>query len=201
MFNQKYIIENNKKYIPDFYVDCKYSQHKYFTFENKNNALIQINKKAQYNNFSTLITLLNEARPNTYSAKNFFKQSTLPKLSDVITYYKNEFEKKLQELISTNNIDIQLAIIKEICENIGLKYVTCLKYNKFFKDINQYNIYQYRKYLGVKLFETYEGISVIKIEKIKKLINLYKDILKSESFILNEDIPFKIFNNEIELVK
>lgn len=201
LFNQKYIIENNKKYIPDFYVDCKYSQNKYFALKNKNNSLIQINKNVQCNEFSTLISLVNEARPNTYRAKKFLKQSTLPKLSEVITYYQHEFEKKLNELLHTKDMDTQLCIIKEICENIGLKYVTCLKYNKFFKDINQYNIYQYRKYLGVRLFETYDGISVIKIEKIKKLINLYKDILKSESFILNEDIPFKIFNNDIELVK
>ena len=105
---------------------------------------------------------------NTKSAKNFLKQD-LPNVKDVISYYKKEFEykvKKLQEPLSTSQ---KSAIVKGICEDVGLKYVVSLKYNKFFKDINVFNIYQYRKYLGVKLFEHYDGIPEI---TSKNLINL-----------------------------
>ncbi len=199
--NQKFIILDNKKYIPDFYVDCKYSHHNYYVFNNDKSPLLQINKEIQLNEFSTLINLVNEAKANTIRAKKFFKQDSLPKVSDVIIYYKQKFEKKLKELEQEQNLDTQCIIVNDICENVGLKYVVSLKYNKYFKDINQWNIYQYRKYLGIRLFEYYEGIPVVTREKINKLIGLYRKILNSKSFVLNEDIPLKIFNNEIDTIK
>ncbi len=137
---------------------------------------------------------------NTKSAKNFLKQD-LPNVKDVISYYKKEFEykvKKLQEPLSTSQ---KSAIVKGICEDVGLKYVVSLKYNKFFKDINVFNIYQYRKYLGVKLFEHYDGIPEITSKKLDKLIDLYKHILSSENFVISKNIPKAIFNLEIEIVQ
>lgn len=201
ILNQKFIIENNQKYIPDFYVDCKYSDHNYYTLSDEKSPLLPINQNAQLNEPTTLITLVNEARPNTYRAKKFAKLKFLPKVSDITPYYKHEFEKKLKELEQAKNVDSQCSIIKDICENVGLKYVVGLKYNQCFKDINQCNIYQYRKYLGNKLFESHEGFPAITSEKISKLIDLYRKILNSESFILNENIPLKIFNQEIDLIK
>lgn len=200
IFNQKFISVNHKKYIPDFYVDCKYSQHNYYTLSDEKPPLLQINQNAQLNEPTTLITLVNEARPNTNRAKKFFKLNFLPKVSDITPYYKHEFEKKLKALEQTKNLDSQALIIKDICENVGLKYVVGLKYNQYFKDINQYNIYQYRKYLGEKVFESHEGFPVITHEKVNQLIDLYRKILNSKSFVLNEDIPLKIYNKEIDLV-
>ncbi len=200
MLNQKFVMVDNKKYIPDFYVDCKYSKHNYYTLSHEQCPLIPIDQNAQLNEPTTLMTLVNEARSNTSRAKQFFKQNSLPKVDDVIAYYQREFEMKLKELEQAKNLAAQRSIIKDICENVGLKYVVSLKYNQYFKDINQCNIYQYRKYLGVGLLETYEGTPVLTSEKVSKLIELYRKILSSKNFVLNEDVPLKILNKEIDVM-
>lgn len=202
IFNKKFVIINNKKCAHlDFYVDCKYSGHKYYTFKNNLDALIHINPNPSLNEYTTLIQLVNEAKPNTCRAKKFFKRAFLPTINDVINFYKKEFEDRLKQLQLEKDMSIQTRIIKDICEDVGLKYIVSLKYKQYFKNVSTYYIYQYRKYLGVKLFEHYEGIPIITPAKIKALIKLYKEILESKDFVLKTDVPFKIFNNEIKVIK
>lgn len=116
-------------------------------------------------------------------------------------FYKNQFKKLVEKLEKTENFEQKLDIIKNICEDVGLKYVISVKYKNYFKNVSQYNIYQYRKWLGVKLFEHYDGIVKITMAKINELIKLYKDILTNKNNILDIDIPYKILFDQIEIVK
>ena len=202
IINKKFVILNNKKFVPDFYSLNKYVPIKYVTFKKKQPILFKrIEARSVENDFLNLIELINEAKPNTYQAKKFFKQKLLPKASDIIKYYKDVFEKKINELESESSMSAKIPIIKEICENIDLKYIISLKYNKYFKDVSLYNIYQYRKYLGIKLFEHYDGVITITSEKINTLTRLYKKILQDDKFVVDNDIPLKIYNGELALVK
>ncbi len=202
LINRKFIIRNGKRYFPDFYVTLKYSTKNYYTLKQENKNILKfIDKDATKNPMTTLIEIVNEAHPNSWQAKKFFKQKSLPSVSDVIDYYKEEFNSKVKELELEKNLSKQLNIIKTISEDVGLKYIICLKYNKFFKDVNAHSIYQYRKYLGAKLLEHYDGYVSFTKEKAVKLIDLYKKILNDTNFVLNTDVPLKIFNGEIEVIK
>ena len=74
-------------------------------------------------------------------------------------------------------------------------------YKKYFKNISQYYIYEFRKYLGIKLFEHYDGILVITEEKIKKLINIYKLMLEDYDYEFFKELPLKVFNLKVELIQ
>ncbi len=202
ILNRKFVVKNDKKYIPDFYFVSRYSTKKYFTFDiNKSQIFDFVDKNLEKNDRFKLIELVNEAVPNTYLAKKFLKQKSLPAVSEVIAFYKKKFEESVEKLESTTNMSEKTSIIKEICENVGLKYVVSLKYNKYFKDVSLHSVYQYRKYLGVKLLEHYDGLTTITAEKVEKLVELYKKLLNDKDFVLNTDVPLQVLNGEIDLVR
>lgn len=99
------------------------------------------------------------------------------------------------------NISEKTSIIKGICENVGLKYVVSLKYNKYFKDVSLHSVYQYRKFLGVRLLEHYDGLTTITAEKVERLVELYKKLLSDKDFVLNTDVPLQVYNGKIDLVR
>ena len=184
---------------PPFYIDCKYSKHLYFSFK-EDEHFETINKNIRLNDKTLLIKLVNEARPNSKAAKQFFKMQNLPSVKNVVEFYKKEFSIKVKQLEKEKNFEIKKQIVKQICEDVGLKYVVSAKYNQYFKDINQYYINTYRSLLGVKLFEHYDGIADVTDEKLNQLLAIYKDIL-SKKDILKENLPLKAFNREFDFIK
>ncbi len=199
VIDKKFVIFDNKKYYPDFYIDCKYSKHLYFSFK-EDEHFETINKNIRLNDKTLLIKLVNEARPNSKAAKQFFKMQNLPSVKNVVEFYKKEFSIKVKQLEKEKNFEIKKQIVKQICEDVGLKYVVSAKYNQYFKDINQYYIKTYRSLLGVKLFEHYDGIADVTDEKLNQLLAIYKDIL-SKKDILKENLPLKAFNREFDFIK
>ena len=137
---------------------------------------------------------------NTWRAKKIMKQN-LPKINEILAYYKNEFKRLVTKLERTKELEKKAEITHEICENVGLKYVVALKYNDYFKNVNQCSIKLFRDFLGIKLFEHYDGRVEITAEKIEKLTKLYKDILKDGSIITQTDLALKIQNKEVEVIK
>lgn len=198
--DKKFVVFGDKKYYPDFYIDCKYSEHLYFSFDENAKHLLQISNDAAKIDKKLLIKIANEARPNTSAAKKFLKTQKLPSTYDVISFYREEFSDRVHSLQNAKNLAEKIEIVKQICHDDGLKFIVSLKYNQFFKDINQFCIKTYRSLLGAKLFEHYDGISVITDEKIDKLLHLYKEIL-SGNFDLNENLPLKSFKSEIKFMK
>lgn len=194
ILNKKFVIVDNKKIVPDFYIDCKYSNHLYFTL-NKNIPLIYIDQNIKNNDYFNLILLSNEAVANTRRGKKFMKQNLLG-VEEILAYYKKEFKRLIGQLERAKELSKKAKITQEICENVGLKYVVLLKYNQYFKDVSTFSIRCCRIYLGVKLFEHYDGKPEITAEKIEKLTNLYKEILINEAYIKQTDIRLKVENLE-----
>ena len=200
LINKKFVIFDDKKYYPDFYVDCKYSEHLYYSFKN-NEHFKTIHSNIALNEKSLLIMLTNEARPNTKAAKRFFNTQNLPSVADVVAYYYGEFSCKVRELEKEKDLEAKKRLVKQICEDVGLKYVVSLKYNKYFKNINQYYIKTYRSLLGVKLFEIYDGVSDITENKLDRLLALYKEILTAKQEFFKDDLPLKAFRREVKFIK
>ena len=192
IINKKFVVVDNKKFVPDFYIDCKYSNHLYFTL-NKNNPLIYIDKNINANDYFNLILISNEAVANTRQAKKFMKQNSLS-VKEVLAFYKKEFKYLLNKLERKKDLAKKAEIAHEICENIGLKYVVLLKYNQYFKNVSNFLIICWRICLGVKLFEHYDGKPQITSEKIEKLIKFYKQILTNEYSIKQIDVRLKVEN-------
>ncbi len=192
IINKKFVVVDNKKYAPDFYIDCKYSNHLYFTL-NRDVPLIYIDKNIKSNDYFNLILLSNEAVANSKQANKFIKQNLLS-VQEVLDYYKKEFEHLLKKLERTKELAKKAEITQEICENVGLKYVVLLKYNKYFKDVSNFLIRCCRICLGVKLFEHYDGKTEITSEKIANLTNFYKEILTNEASLKQIDFRLKVEN-------
>lgn len=198
--DKKFILFGGRKIFPDFYIDHKYANRSYYGFDEKNN-IVNLESGELVDNKHDLVNFINLAKPNSKKAKKFMAQKILPDINDVIEYYREEFENCLKAIRKQKNQKDKIVIMQKIADDTGLKFVASKKYHKFFKDIGQFEIYELRKYLGIKLFEHYDGFVKITDEKINNLLNLYKRILKSPQTCLSENIPLKILRNQIEIVK
>ncbi len=198
--NKKFVFIGGKKVFPDFYVDHKYSEPAYYIFD-KNKNIINLFSGKKVSSIQEQIEFMNLAKPNSKMAKNYLSKCNLPSVDDVIDYYRQKLSDGVKELKKKVNKLNQINTFKYIIEDVGIKFVVSAKYHKFFKEVGQYEVYQLRKFLGVKLFEHYGGIVEITNEKLSKLQKLYENILCKTDEILKEDIPLKIFKGEIEVSK
>lgn len=201
IINKKIILINNKKYIPDFYIDLKYSENIYYNLDKQIEGMKTVFSKLDLNDTDSLIELINCARANTYKAKRFLKKSALPSIDNIQIFYKEQMTIYVKKMKESKSLEEKSKIAKIISDDIGLKYIISIKYKKPFKDVSQYEIYQYRKFLGINLFQHYNGIQTITLDKLNKLQKIYEAILRKDKDILNQNIPLKIYNKEIEVFK
>ncbi len=200
--NRKYLLIDNKVYYPDFYIDAKYSTNLYYTFDKTlSDKMVYIDELIDKNDREKLIILFNEAKPNSIKAREFLNSDEGITIDEIEEYYSDKLKNLIFDESKQTEISLKAKIIEQIAEDVGLKYVLAKTYKKYFKNISQYYIYEFRKYLGIKLFEHYDGILVITEEKIKKLINIYKLMLEDYDYEFFKELPLKVFNLKVELIQ
>lgn len=198
--DRKFVMLDGTKVFPDFYIDHKYANRSYFGIDEKNN-LINLESGERVDNKHDIINFINLSKPNSKKAKKYMAQNNLPEVDDVIAYYREEFENCLKTIKKQKDQKGKIMIMQTIADDVGVKFVASEIYHKFFKDIGQFEIYELRKYLGIKLFEHYDGFVKITDEKINKLLKLYESILKYPQTTLSENIPLKILQKQIDIVQ
>ena len=198
--DKKFIMIENKKIYPDFYINHKYAEHSYFCINGKGN-IFNLETKQVIENKKELINFINLAKPNSQKAEEILIKNHYPSIEDVTNYYRLEFKKSLKHLKQCKKQTNKIKIVNQIANDVGIKYISSKIYNKYIKDIGHFEIYELRKLLGIKMLEHYDGYIEITDNKIAKLQDIYETILHSPDTILSKDLVFKIYKQQIEIVK
>ena len=203
--NEKFIIYNNEKYIPDFYALGKLMTKKLFFFDEigiDNENFIKVNEDIDLNRFSDLVIILNECQPNTKKAEIFLnklmKKIDLKRIED---FYKEKFLEDLKNLESSKCKDESAKLVMKISEDSALRYVALAHYKKLLKNCNLAFIYTYSsKLLGRNNFKGYKKDKILDEGKLKEVIKIYKKILDGSYDLVKSDFPVNYLRgNEIVL--
>lgn len=197
--NKKFIYIDNKKYYPDFYSLGKFSSSKCY-FLDKNIDLWNcetLNSKSI--NTEVKYTLISDYFPNSKKAKKLLKdwEQRFTK-NEVAQSYKQKLLSQIDN-IKNQDLELQVKLLKNISEGIGLRYISILHYNKYFKHVNHAFLYDYSKVLGRLIYKKYKEGTLITGAMIEKQLEFYNQLLSNPQNIIKKELPVKIIKGEIKL--